>query len=180
MRCFRIAALLVLVWSLGIAPAFGAYYIKFDGVEGESAAAGRKGWSELESFSHGMRRSAPPAGGGRVGALQIKDLVGTKTLDKASPKLAEALLKGVIIPKVWIDLTVVAADGRRETYLAYELTNVLITSYELAGSSDSGSYPAEEFSLNFEEIKVTYTEFDNLGRPKSTVDYLWKVAEGEN
>ena len=37
----------------------------------------------------------------------------------------------------------------------------------------------EDFSLNFEEIKVTYTENDNKGKSKGNVEYSWKVEEGE-
>ena len=35
-------------------------------------------------------------------------------------------------------------------------------------------------SLNFEEIKVTYTETDSKGSKKGNVEYTWKVEEGES
>ncbi len=38
--------------------------------------------------------------------------------------------------------------------------------------------PMEEFSLNFEEIKVTYTECDEMGMSKGNVEFSWKVEEG--
>jgi len=34
--------------------------------------------------------------------------------------------------------------------------------------------------LNFEEIKVTYTECDSSGQSKGNVEYSWKVEEGES
>jgi hypothetical protein len=34
-------------------------------------------------------------------------------------------------------------------------------------------------SLNFEEIKVTYSEMDNAGKKKGNVEYSWKVEAGE-
>ena len=37
----------------------------------------------------------------------------------------------------------------------------------------------ETFSLNFEEIKVTYTEVDRTGATKGNVEYNWKVEEAE-
>jgi len=37
----------------------------------------------------------------------------------------------------------------------------------------------EDLSLNFEEIKVTYTETDNTGKKKGNVEYSWKVEEGK-
>ena len=39
--------------------------------------------------------------------------------------------------------------------------------------------PTESFSLNGEEIKVTYTEADSKGKSKGNVEYSWKVEEGE-
>jgi hypothetical protein len=40
--------------------------------------------------------------------------------------------------------------------------------------------PMEEISLNFEEIKVTYTECDTTGKAKGNIEYSWKVEEGES
>ena len=37
----------------------------------------------------------------------------------------------------------------------------------------------EDFALNFEKIKVTYTEADNEGKSKGNVEYSWKVEAGE-
>ncbi len=39
--------------------------------------------------------------------------------------------------------------------------------------------PTEDFALNYEEIKVTYTENDNKGKKKGNVEYSWKVEEAE-
>jgi type VI secretion system secreted protein Hcp len=33
--------------------------------------------------------------------------------------------------------------------------------------------------LNFEEIKVTYTEMDSKGKKKGNIEYGWKVEEAE-
>jgi len=65
------------------------------------------------------------------------------------------------------------------TYYAYELKNVLVTSYSVGGSGQSDDVPMEQFSLNYEEIKVTYTENDSKGKKKGNVEYSWKVEEGE-
>ena len=63
------------------------------------------------------------------------------------------------------------------TYYAYELKNVQVTSYQVGGNPESR--PQEQMSLNFEEIKVTYTECDNAGKKKGNVEYTWKVEAGE-
>jgi type VI secretion system secreted protein Hcp len=40
--------------------------------------------------------------------------------------------------------------------------------------------PMDNLSINFEEIKVTYTENDAKGKKKGNIEYTWKVEEGES
>ena len=158
-----------------------AAYIKFDGVDGEAQDKNHKNWSDILSF--GQAHHQP--GGGATGATRrrgdviLDDITVAKELDKASPKIAESVCKGKVYPKVEIHLTASYTDSGRVTYYAYELTNVLVTSYNVSGSGQSEDVPVEDFSLNFEEIKVTYTENDNKGKSKGNVEYNWKVEEGE-
>jgi type VI secretion system secreted protein Hcp len=157
-----------------------AAYIKFDGVDGECQDKDHKNWSDLMSFSQAIHK---PGGGGtgqtrRRGDVVLEDIVCVKELDKSSPKLAEAVCKGKVFPKVEIHLTASYTDAGRVTYYAYELKNVQVVSYQVGGSGQSEQVPTEEMSLNFEEIKVTYTETDSAGKKKGNVEYSWKVEEG--
>ena len=157
-----------------------AGYIKFDGVDGEAQDKDHKGWSDLASFSQPIHK--PGAGTGptrRRGDVGLEDIVVVKEIDKSTPKLGEALCKGKVFPKVEIHLTASYTDAGRQTYFAYELKNVQISSYTISGSGQSEDVPVEEVSFNFEEIKVTYTECDAKGKKKGNVEYQWKVEEGE-
>lgn len=159
-----------------------AAYIKFDGVDGECAEKDHKGWSDLASVAQSLHQ---PGGGGtgasrRRGDVIFDDVHCSKELDKASPKIAEAVAKGKVFPKVEIHLTASYTDAGRVTYYAYELKNVLVTSYSVGGVGQSEQVPMEDFSLNFEEIKTTYTENDSKGKKKGNVEYSWKVEEGES
>lgn len=158
-----------------------AAYIKFDGVDGEAKDKDHKGWSDLTSAGY----SAHQPGGHKTGATRrrgdviMEDLTCSKELDKASPKIAEALIAGSVYAKVEIDFTASTTGKGRVTYLKYVLTNVLVTSYSLHGAGQSETVPHEDFSLNFEEIKVTYTENDEKGKKKGNIEFGWKVEEGE-
>ena len=66
----------------------------------------------------------------------------------------------------------------RATYLKFEMKNVQITSHSVGGSVDDGR-PVVTYGHNFEEIKVTYTEFDDKGQSKGNVETTWKVEKGE-
>ena len=159
-----------------------AAYIKFDGIDGEAQDKDHKAWSDLASFGQGLHQP----GGGATGATRrrgdviLDDIACSKELDKASPKIAESICKGKVFPKVEIHLSASYTDAGRVTYYAYELTNVLVTSYNIGGSGQAEDVPVEDFALNFEEIKVTYTEADSKGSTKGKVEYSWKVEEGES
>jgi len=186
-------------------PVHSSAYIKFDGIDGESQVAGHVGWSEIVSFSQGISQ---PGGVDtsitrRRGDVVFTDIVIVKEVDKASPKLAESICKGQVFPKVEIHLTGPSEGSTCQgTFYTYELTNVLITKYEVSGSNplaytlinpapdvtmpSSGPFivqavdaPVEEISLTFEEIKVTYTECDSTGKAKGTVEYSFKIEAAE-
>lgn len=157
-----------------------AAYIKFDGIDGEAQDKDHQAWSDLVSFGQGI--SKPGMGTGatrRRGDVILDDIQLTKELDKSSPKIAEAVCKGKVFPKVEIHLTASYTDAGRVTYYAYELTNVQVTSYNISGSGQAEDVPMESMSANFEEIKVTYTETDSKGKNKGNIEYSWKVEEGE-
>ncbi|MBI1389047.1 MAG: type VI secretion system tube protein Hcp [bacterium] len=172
------AAFVVAVCAMAL-DSYAAAYIKFDGIDGESKDAAHQGWSEIASFSHSIRRPVTASTGGTTRARAVvEDIVLVKELDKSSPKLAEALLTGKVIPLVTIQVARGTGDTGQMTYYAYELKNVLVTSYQVQVDANGGQRPVESISLNFEEIKVTYTEVDPTGQPKGNVEYNWKVEEG--
>ncbi|MEX2431573.1 MAG: type VI secretion system tube protein Hcp [Dehalococcoidia bacterium] len=158
-----------------------AAYINFDGIDGESTDDGHKDWINLLSVSQGIHR--PAAEGGSVRSSsgpKLDDIVIVKEVDASTPKLMEAIADGTVFPNVVFDLTELHDGGRRTTYLKYELKNVYITSYSLGGSAQSDVVPTEQVSLNFEEIKVTYTKTDDDGASKGNVEFEWKVEEGQS
>lgn len=158
-----------------------AAYIKFDGIDGEAQDKDHKAWSDLLSFQQAISQTGGGATGPtrRRGDVILDDVTCTKELDKASPKLAESICKGKIHPKVEIHVTASTTDAGRVTYYAYELKNVMVTSYDISGAGQAEDVPTESFSLNFEEIMVTYTEVDREGKTKGKVEYTWKVEEAE-
>ena len=155
-------------------------YIKFDGVDGECQDKDHKNWTDIMSFQQAITKPGGSATGAarRRGDVILENIVCVKELDKSSPKLAEAVCNGKVFPKVEIHLTASYTDAGRVTYYAYELKNVQIVSYDIGGSGQSEQVPTETMSLNFEEIKVTYTETDSKGKKKGNVEYSWKVEEG--
>ncbi len=159
-----------------------AGFIKFDSIDGEANDKDHKGWSDIAQFGQAMHKPGGGATGAtrRSGDVIMEDLSVTKELDKASPKIAEAVCTGQVVPKVEIDLTASTTGEGRVSYYKYELKNVAVTSYNISGSGQSDDVPMEDMALNYEEIKVSYNECDNQGKSKGTVEMTWKVEEGES
>jgi type VI secretion system secreted protein Hcp len=72
------------------------YFLKIDGIAGESQDSKHKGEIELESFSWGEVQTARPPGGGGGGAgkVEMQDFHFVMSLNKASPKLLLACASG--------------------------------------------------------------------------------------
>jgi len=171
----QLSAITICTVALGLVgyaiDANAAAYIKFDGVDGEATDANHKEWIEVLSFSQTIHRGDSGSSVRTTAGVVFEDIVLTKELDKSSPKLAESVATGKVIPKVEFELT--SSVG---TYYKYELTNVMVTSYSVSGSADE--IPTEQVSLNFEEIKTTYTEYGSDGKKGGNVETTWKVEEG--
>jgi type VI secretion system Hcp family effector len=153
-------------------------YIKFEGLDGEVLDENHAGWCEVITFDQAHNMSASSSGLLRQKVSPVfEDVRIAKTIDKVSPKLAEAVCNGTVYPTVEIHVTAQAFSTSRMTYLSYELKNALVTSYRVSGASQSDDVPCEEVSLNFEQIRVTYTEYDSSGKTKGNVEYTWEIDE---
>jgi type VI secretion system secreted protein Hcp len=156
-----------------------ASFIKFDGIDGESKDDRHDKWIDVLSFDWSVHR---PGGGAtgqsrRRGTAVVNDINVVMEFEKSSPKLLEKNLTGDVNSKVEIESTS-NYGGSRETYLRYELKNVLVTSYQISAAGGDDSVPTCVMSLNFEEIKVTYTEWSDDGAKGGNVETTWKVEKG--
>ncbi|MBI2480731.1 MAG: type VI secretion system tube protein Hcp [Planctomycetia bacterium] len=157
-----------------------AVFAKYDGIDGESDDDKHGKWIDVLSVDWGMHR---PGGGAtgqtrRRGAAIVQDMTLTMEYEKAAPKLQEACLDGKVIDKLEIEQTA-TYGGARATYLKYELKNVMITSIQVnASGNDEAGPPTLVIANNFEEVKVTYTEYDSAGKKKGNIEHGWKVEKG--
>lgn len=159
-------------------PYAGGWFAKYDGIDGESQDAHHEKWIDVLSYEWGMRKPGGAATGQsrRRGAPIIKPFEMTFDYEKASPKLLERCLRGEIIPKLEVELTA-TYGGARATYLRYEMKNVSCKAYHVGGFAD-GTPPTVVIANNFEEIKVTYTEYDSEGNSKGNVETTYQVERG--
>jgi type VI secretion system secreted protein Hcp len=157
----------------------GDIFLKLEGIEGESTDDTHKKEFSLLSCSTGVSNAGSfgsgTTGGGTAKA-NFQDVSCAAYVSKASPELFLCCASGKHIPSATVVFRKAGGDAPVE-YMKYELKNVMVTSYAVADSHNSGEQTVENFSLNFEEIKVTYTpQASKGGTAEGPVVQGWNLA----
>ena len=134
------------------------YFLKIDGIPGESMDAAHKGEIQVESFSWGETQQGTHAagGGGGAGKVHMQDFHFVSKFNKASAVLFLACATGQHIKKA--ELFCRKAGGKQEEFLKVTLTDLLVSSYQTGGSGHSDIVPTGQISLNFSKIEFEYKE----------------------
>lgn len=150
------------------------YFLKIEGIKGESTDDKHKGEIDVESFSWGLTQSGTMGlgGGGGAGKVQFQDFHFTKKVSKASPQLFLGCAKGEHIKEA--TLTARKAGERQQEFLVITMNDVLITSYQSGGSS-SDVLPTDQVSMNFAKIEYIYKEQKEDGSLGGDVSASWDV-----
>lgn len=157
--------------SAGAPPAGNfTLFLKLDGVQGDSTAAKHPQEFDVLSFSFGAIGSGESAtGAGRgAGRTQFKEMVITKRLGKASPKLFLSCASGQHIKSAVLTMEHQATGGQ---VAKYTLTDVTIHSITQSGAA--GKTPSEEISLSFGKIEIEYHATDAKGGAGPVVKAGW-------
>jgi type VI secretion system secreted protein Hcp len=153
-----------------------SYYLKIDGIDGESSDSKHKGEIEVESFSWGETNAGShgAGGGGGTGRVAMQAFMFTIRANKASPKLFLACANGEHIKKAV--LTCSKAGKQQQDYLKWTLSDLNITSYQTSGNS-ADVIPLDTVGMDFEKIEVEYKEQKPDGSLGGAVTAGWKVKE---
>jgi type VI secretion system secreted protein Hcp len=157
------------------------YFLKIQGIEGESQDDAHPGEIQLESWSFGENQTGSFAygGGGGAGKVQMQDFHFTMKCNKASPKLFLACANGEHIPDAI--LTARKAGKEQRDFLKWKFTDLLISSFQTGGQANSDDIPLESISFNFGKCEVEYREQNKDGTLKGPVRaaYDLKRAKGQ-
>jgi type VI secretion system secreted protein Hcp len=131
------------------------FFLKIDGVEGESTDDKHKSEIDLESWSWGATQSGTSSGGGGGGAgkVSMQDFHFVMRVNKASPKLMLACSTGEHIKEA--TLTCRKAGGDQQEYMKIKMSDLLVSSYQTGGSGGD-IIPVDQISLNFSKIEYEY------------------------
>ncbi len=150
------------------------YFLKIDGIEGESRDKNNKNSIDIESFSWGATNTASVGGGGGgSGKASFQDISVTKIEDRSSPPLFLAVPTGTHYKTA--SIVGRRADGTEFTMLT--LSDVMITSFAQTGISPDG--PTESLSLNFAKIEFQYKPTGQDGKAGAPVKAGWDLKENK-
>lgn len=153
------------------------FYLKLDGVEGESKKKGHENEIEILSFSFGASNNATAGvGSGQSGAgrVNMNDFSFMSPTSKASPKLIQAMFEGKMVPKaVLVGRRAGLKSGKATKYMVWEMKNVVVSGHSLAGSVGD-DIPVESFSVRFEEVSLKYKSV-KAGESEGAINGGWNL-----
>lgn len=149
-------------------------FLKIGDIKGESTDAKHKDEIDVLAWSWGMSNpAAPTGGGGGAGKVSVQGISIAKFCDAATAPLIMACCSGK--PYKEAMLTVRKAGKTPFEYLKISMKDVLITSQST--SSEGGSRPTENITLNFAEFKLDYTSQKADGSAGATYTAGWNIAK---
>ena len=133
------------------------YFLKIDGIEGESADARHKGEIDVDSWSFGENRpGAPPGAGGAAGKVIFQDFHFSAKVSKASPKLFIACAAGEHLRSAV--LTCRRSGQPPVEFLTITLSDVVVSAYQTGATAGGESGPVDQVALGFARIEMQYVE----------------------
>jgi type VI secretion system secreted protein Hcp len=143
-------------------------FLQLGDVVGDATKVGYEKWIEVLSWSWGASNPTTVGAGTGLsaGKVSVSDLSLMKVADSATPRLIDAVAKGVHFPKAALAIRR-SSDGFE--YMRVRLEEVLVSSDQL---SAGGERPTESVSLSFARYVVDYTP----GPGQKAVSFGWDVA----
>jgi type VI secretion system secreted protein Hcp len=154
------------------------YFLKIEGIKGESQDDKHKDEIDVQSFSWGVSQTIGRAGGGGAGAgkAQFQDFHFANLISKASPSLFLACASGEHIKQaVFVGEALNPKGEVRGPFFKYTFTDVLISSYSEAGQDTV----VDGASFAFATVKTETTPGAGAGiTPAATGNLMFDPATG--
>jgi type VI secretion system secreted protein Hcp len=130
------------------------YFLKIDGIPGESRDAKHKDEIELVSFGWGLdaETGGGSGGGGGAGRAHFQPFHFTMLTNKASPQLFLATASGKHLKEA--TLSARRAGKQALEYLKIKFTEVFVTSFHEEAGPES---PTELIAFDFGRIEIEYS-----------------------
>jgi len=105
-----------------------------------------------------------------------KDLSIQKLVDLASPLLLSHSAEGKHISDGTLTARNQSIGGVGQEFLLFKMTNVLVTSVDMAETSKDESRPIETITLNFAKLEFDYRSFKQDGSVNQEKSFAWDFS----
>lgn len=168
----------LLVLGFSLLAASGAHatatnlFIKFDNIDGGSAAIGHEKWSNILTVNWGVSAAAAPSGSGAgTGKAVLSDLTWTQVQDKSfSPEVGDCIA-GRNIADAHVDF--VTTGDKPFTYFKMDFTDVHIKSLDLAGKTGADTIISGDFA--YKTILLTFISQRPDGAPGDSIETFFDL-----
>ncbi|MGV0024898.1 Hcp family type VI secretion system effector [Phormidesmis priestleyi] len=152
------------------------YFLKIDGIEGESQDRQHIGEIEVASWSWGESQLAlsNPGGGGGAGKVKFQDFQFTAWVSKASPKLFLAGASGQHFKRAILTGRSASEGQESSEFLKITLSDIVVSSFQTDGDA-SEQRPLDRVSLNFGKIEYEYKSQRTDGTPGDDIKVSWDL-----
>lgn len=150
------------------------YFLKVDGIPGESVDAKHKGEIDVLAFSWGVSHAGTSGSGRAASKALFEDLLVVARTSKASPLLWLACAEGAHIKSAV--LTCRRAGKAPVEFLQILLTEVVVSSYEIDGDEEP---PLDQIALAYAKIETRYTPVGPTGKAQPPVKAVWDLKAGK-
>lgn len=161
------------------------FYLKIDGINGETQAQGLTGYMRLASFSWGGQNSgkfqAGESSGLPSGRFTGGDFNFVMKTNSASPQLMSACAKGSSFTTATLVCRKAIGGSTPMTYLQVTLTPVLVSKFTTGYDPSNNLGDAvviDNISLNFGKIVVQYMPATNQGTTGPAVEGGYNLQTG--
>jgi type VI secretion system secreted protein Hcp len=174
MRKFVVAVLLAVVLFAPqvVTAAAVDYFLKIDGIDGESTDDKHRNEIDILSFSWGMSQSCSREPD-QLPAVQSISLL--YSANKATPKLMLACATGQHIKEA--KLTCRKAGEEQQEFMTIKFSDLLISSYQTGGSAGD-VIPTDQISFCFEGIRITTYRYNPDGSLAEVVSEGFATVPG--
>lgn len=155
------------------------YFLKIDGIDGESVDDKHKGEIELLHFNWSQTNtgSSGIGSGQGTGKVHKEDISCVKRFDKASAHLFLHSAVGTHIKKAVLVARKAGTKGQQE-YLTITFEDVLISHYQITGDNEQ-VIPTDNFSLNFAKMTFSYKEQKEDGSLGGDIKKVYNYAKNK-
>ena len=150
------------------------YFLKIDGVKGESQDANHKEQIDIESFSWGennVTTIGSATSGAGAGKVKFDSFVFTTRVSQASPTLALMCANGTHAPTAV--LVARKAGGKQEEYYKVTFKIVFITGYKSIGVGGTDLIPRDEVTCVFGSYEIDYRPQSRDGTLGASITNGW-------